>query len=568
MLNAAKVTFDKERKIARFIDKLQHESVAAIEWLVFGRSPYLEWYLQYQLRVAYDYSRNLIHSARRTVDNHLPKELQLDQPLPEPTTTDFLRAIDQLYQDNFNKYSTDNKPSDRQKKFYQKVSVVCQYRQQLATKYYQWLLEWNQSLIKGQKSTSRWKALKRFCRDVEEWLVTITGKKIPKHSYLSVLRRILVLALLPHYNDGRTVIELIESGIIKPEWLVVRPFRDKDVTKRKLIPLSLLMGSNYVVGRPGSATVMTELALKQGQFNITIWSPRHKKGALIATVHLHRKLQEFLTNGARIKLLIIRGTTLPSCKLKVDLVLEGHYWMFLSRKALHNSQPVINSLSKPVTGIGIDINRIGNHLLAFSEEVVLPKGLLTLSYRYLHLEEVLRQLHRCLSKREQSFTKHPSSFNNYRLLKIQQELQSVYTRRKRLLSEIHRQCSRLVSQVLLLTDSPLLCVEDLHLTVCGSRGPLAKAILSMPDGLDLYQRAILLVKWLTGREVTLRLVSPAYTSQGLHVGCPAPVAGRLTRVSGSYDYVRCPACGSLVNSHTNAARVILARGLSFPVDPP
>ncbi len=106
------------------------------------------------------------------------------------------------------------------------------------------------------------------------------------------------------------------------------------------------------------------------------------------------------------------------------------------------------------------------------------------------------------------------------------------------------------------------------MTVRGSRGPLAKAILSMPDGLDLYQRAILLVKWLTGRQVTLRLVSPAYTSQGLHVGCPAPVAGRLTRVIGSYDYVRCPACGSLVNSHTNAARVILARGLSFPVDPP
>ena len=74
MLNAAKGTIDKERKISCFINKLSEEPLSAVEWLVFGRSPYLEWFLQYQLQIAYDYSRNLVHSARRTVDSHLPEE--------------------------------------------------------------------------------------------------------------------------------------------------------------------------------------------------------------------------------------------------------------------------------------------------------------------------------------------------------------------------------------------------------------------------------------------------------------------------------------------------------------
>ena len=97
MLAAAKGTLDREKKIQAFVNRLEEESKAAIEWLVFGRSPYLEWSLQYQLTIAYDYSRNLIHSARRTVDQYLPEEYQLAHSLPPLSKPTLVTATKQYH---------------------------------------------------------------------------------------------------------------------------------------------------------------------------------------------------------------------------------------------------------------------------------------------------------------------------------------------------------------------------------------------------------------------------------------------------------------------------------------
>jgi hypothetical protein len=567
MLAAAKGTLDREKKITTFIARLQEEPTAAIEWLVFGRSPFLEWSLQCQLTIAYDYSRNLIHSARRTVDRYLPEEYRLSYSLPPLSRSTLVTAIEQYQASITQQFSLLERTSHRQKAYAKKLSILDQHRLLLAEGLSRWINDWNT----GETITfSRWKALKRFTRSVEEWLALELNQKIKKYSYLSVIRGILVHALLPHFQEGTAVKKLIDQGIICPEHLVIKPFREEKrnkKTSRKLIPLSLLMGSKYVVGRPGSSTVMTELANIKGSFTISIWVPGQRKTALTASIRFSKKLQQYLTNGAILKLLILRSSDGPSSKLLVDLVFTGQYWMFLNTSFMKSTSLQSNQTNSYFTAnsaLGIDLNRIGPFILAFSEDISFPDELLIPMTRYLRLEGVLGKLQRCQARWEGYFLKKPSRFLQNRLDKYSFELSSVHARRKRLLREIHRQCGRLVALAVFHTDVSLLVIEDLHLSARGTRGSLAKAILSMPDDFDLFTRALLLVELITGKSIPLCTVNPAYTSSCPHVDCLSSPPGRLSR-SSSYDFVRCPACDLLVNTHRNAAYIIRDRALSSPL---
>ncbi|MFX0183490.1 MAG: hypothetical protein ACFE95_10455 [Candidatus Hodarchaeota archaeon] len=568
ILAAANGTFDREQKIKHFIKFLQEYHSAAVEWLIFGRTPYLEWKLQHQLKVAYDYSRNLIHSARRTVDNHLPKEYQLHNSLPEVSKKDLISVIEQFNQIIKESFAKEEELSIRQTSFLKKLARVSHHRQYVAAAINQWLIEWNNSIstktsLSSPHRFSRWRQFKQLTRDVEEWLEVITNKKIQKYSYLSVLRGCLISALSPLYQEAKTVKKLIENKILCAEQLIAKPFRTKAVERNKLIPLSLLMGSRYVVGRPGSSTVMTELAAKKGAFTITIWPPRRRKTALIAQLRFHRRVREMLTNGACLKLLVLRSTTGPSGKILIDLVMEGQYWMFLSKRRLKKFILENQQSTDRVQAIGLDINRVGPDMLAFSEEIALPNNFLAAIRHYINLEDVLNKLHHRLSIQTRFYEKNPSKNNLIRSKKLQQELSMVYARRARILKELHRISCAVTAQVLLQTRSPILCVEDLQLEARGARGALAKSILNMPDELDLYERAILLVFYLTGKPVILQRVDPRYTSQGLHVDCPVEPAGRLLRSSDNYDIAPCSACGSFINTHYNAACLIRDKILSL-----
>jgi hypothetical protein len=589
MLAAAKGTLDREKKIKAFINRLETEPTAAVEWLVFCRSPYLEWSLQYQLTIAYDYARNLIHSARRTVDRYLPEEYQLERSLPRLSTSAILTAIQEYRSLITQQFSlSENKNGElsyRQKTFAKKLALLDQQQLLIAECLTRWLKELNDLNVreketKNNRSNSRWKALKRLVVDVEELLAIELNKNIKKYSYLSAIRGILVHALLPFFQMGNVVKKLIDQEIICPEHLVARPFREekkivnnnennntnnKRYTSSKLLPLSLLMGSKYVVGRPGSSTVMTELATTHGSFKISIWSPGKRKSALLATIRFLKKLQQYLDNGALLKLLILRSTDGPSGKLLVDLVFSGQYWMFVSTDFMKNSSFSDNTSFTGNSALGIDVNRVSPFILAFSEDISLPAELLTIMSRYLQLEKVISKLQRCKARWQRIYCKKPSTFIQNRVNKHSRELSFIYTRRKRLLREIHRQCSRLIALAVVHTNVSSLVIEDLGLSVRGTRGSLAKAILSMPDELDVFTRALLLVELFTGKNIPLHAVSPAYTSSGPHVDCPSSPQGRLSRSSSSYDFVRCSTCGLVVNTHINAARVIRDRTFSSPL---
>ncbi|MFX0182842.1 MAG: hypothetical protein ACFE95_07150 [Candidatus Hodarchaeota archaeon] len=382
------------------------------------------------------------------------------------------------------------------------------------------------------------------------------------------MRGCLVSALSPLYQEAETVKKLLASQTICAEQLIAKPFRKKPTKRRTLIPLSLLMGSKYVIGLPGSSTVMTELADKQGGFVISIWPPRRKKEALVAQLRFHRRIREMITNGARLILLVLRSTAGPSGKILVDIVLEGQYWMFLSKRHFQKSTIEVQLPMKQVEGIGLDINHVGPDMLAYSEKMTLPADVRSTIRHYLHLEEVLKKLQHRRSVFANQCEKSPSVLTQTHYDKLQQELSFVYARRARLLKELHRQSCTVTTQVLLLSKSPVLCVEDLQLVARGTRGTLVKAILSMPDDIDLYERSILLVFYLTGAVVTLRRVDPRYTSQGVHVGCPVAPIGQVLRSRNNYDNALCSTCGSSVNTHLNAACLIRDKGLSLPITPP
>ena len=92
------------------------------------------------------------------------------------------------------------------------------------------------------------------------------------------------------------------------------------------------------------------------------------------------------------------------------------------------------------------------------------------------------------------------------------ELDRVYQRRANLLAEIRNQCQLLTTAVLVQAGVSTLRVEDLELSARGRKGALAKAILNMPDDLDIFEQAVFLAASASGTNINLELINPYRTS--------------------------------------------------------
>ncbi len=567
LLNAAKGVIDREQKLQVFLEFLRNDVDALVEWLVFGRTPYLEQRLTYHFGLHFDYCRNLVLSARRTLDPVLPTSHRLTAPLPSLSIPECLQAIDHFTQTKLQELAQLQELSENQQRFQQKLRKLHHYRQQVAEQLSSWIAEWNQPT--ETTPASRWKFLKQLSKTVHVTLASLKKPPTPNaYVYLSSLRGILVSALLPYLQANETVKKLHETHSYRVEQLVPKPFRKKNRKASKLLPLPLVMGSKYVVGRPGNNGALTALLREEGEFQMQIWRPRQKRRHIQATLRIHSKLRDFLANGAQIRLVVLRSGLPPANKLRVSLVLEGHYWMFLSRTAIEQMPVPFYPVDVPVDALGLDLNRPSPYMLTFSEPIQMPPLLLKLCQRFKHLGEVIHQVSKAVTRAENWVRHFPSVFSVRYRTKMQGELKRVYDRRARLLAELKRGSFRFVASVLVQTYCSLFCIENLHLTARGTRGALAKAVLAMPDEEDLYMRAVLLASYITARPITLRKVNPAYTSQGTHLSCSVSPPGRLIRHEGTWDYARCSVCQHLVNTHQEAAHHIRELGIAmgdFPI---
>ena len=254
------------------------------------------------------------------------------------------------------------------------------------------------------------------------------------------------------------------------------------------------------------------------------------------------------------KILQISSGCAPSFKPRVDVVLEGTHACFHSTILLHHYLSPISRKTVPI--LGVDINRLGQHMVAFNTSTPLPKDLLQLTEHYAHLSaKVLPELNRGLLRKRKEHDARGCC-------KLRGELERVYTRRHRILREILRLLPHFLAAVLVKKKCKVLKIEHLTVDPTGTKGALAKAIYTMPDSLFIYKKAVWLASLELGYDLQLESVLPYHTST-THFSC----GGVLTRQSGQYDVAPCKKCGQLVNTHNNAAKNIASLpGTLLPPD--
>ena len=121
---ASKAVIEKEKKAIYLIELLQEWNIQACEWIVFGRSPYVEKTLMYRLGNKRIYIINLVSSLRRNIDKYLPTSLKLNKSLPKLSNKEMKDAIQRCYEEIRLDFSKKSNPiSEEQEKIPFKIKV-------------------------------------------------------------------------------------------------------------------------------------------------------------------------------------------------------------------------------------------------------------------------------------------------------------------------------------------------------------------------------------------------------------------------------------------------------------
>jgi len=519
---------NREKKMQGLLNFFLKNPQQLVEWMIFGRSPYTESSLGNYWKLKRRYVINLLTSTRQQADGYWRKResktytsnnLHYNSLLTSTTKQNIVQAIDDALFYYNNAFATIPQVTKRQQAFLAKLKLL-KNEQSVVVPF---LVSWINS-----PHQSRWKSLKILA----EQLAITLGK--PSRKLFSAVRLIVVFTLFDHFMQS--VPQLITG--LPVEKVVPLPFKNK---KKGRLPIKLLMKKNYVITRQGNAKELTDQIKKQGWTELGF--PQKGKKKLVAKTLFPSKVQEYIHNGAELKLFQISSGRAPSYKPRMDVVLEGAITCFHSSTLLRTYLPLISGRKKAV--LGLDINRLGIHMLAFNTSVSLPPDLLLLAERYTHLTtKVLPELHRGLMRKRKTRDIHG-------FCKLQGELNRVYTRRMRIIRELTRCLPSFLAAVMVKKQCKILKIEQLTVDPSGTKGALAKAIYTMPDSLFIYQKAVWLASQELGYKVQLESVLPYHTST-IHYGC----GGTLVRNQGQYDYAPCKKCGLKVNTHTNATHNI------------
>ncbi len=572
LLAALKNQHQKEEKLKKFLKMLSNHPTELFEWLLFGRTPYIEKKLQYELYTTHKVASDMISSCRRKIDAVVPESLQLTTILAEPTHKDFKNFFSNILQktrldfqlDQAGKRLSTSTCTFKQFTYFNKLQLLCQHQQIIIPLIQDWIKEWNNPLPTTPRS--RWKHLALFSRSIDRLVKDqlTPNRRYNQHAFRSVIRELLVAALRQYYQDGWTANQLV-NDILDSKLIVSLPFIKQKKRYSKKLPIQLVMGYKYVIDREGTGEVLTQQAKTKGSFWIRIYPEGRKRLGVYADVLIHDKIKHFLENGATISSLVITTSTAPARKVQVQIIMDGRRWMFLSKTAIQEQiltfrKQNITLSEEIVRGLGLDINQLGDSMLAFSEPYLISKHLKKLIDRYNNLEQVLAEVGRQLTRKHLRYRHHPSVSSQKKWLKQQSELERIHDRRDRLLKTVHQQAQLTTAAVLIHSEVDLFSVEDLRLSAKHTRGALAKAILSLPDEPELTAIATMTANWISGRFLHLERVHPHYTSQALHLDCPSDPVGRIQRVSNNSALGKCSNCQLTLPIHIHAARVIRNRG--------
>ncbi len=519
---------DKEQKVQGLLNFLLKNPQQLVEWMIFGRSPYAESSLGNYWKLKRRYVINLLTSTRQQADGYWRKKkkviygsnhLQFNSFLTSTTQQAIVQAIDDVLFFYTNAFTAIPQITTRQQAFLAKLKLLKNEQAVVVPFLTSWI---------NSPHLSRWKSLKILA----EQLAKTLGK--PSRKLFSAVRLIIVFTLFDHFMQSAPQ---LAKGLPVAK-VVPLPFKQK---KKGRLPIKLLMKKDYVITRQGNAKTLTAQIRKQGWTELGF--PQKGKKKLVAKTLFPSKVREYIHNGAEIKLFQVSSGQAPNYKPRVDVVLEGAMDCFHSSTLLHTYLPLISGQKKAI--LGLDINRLGVHMVAFNTSVSLPPDILLLAERYTHLSnKVLPELHRGLMRKRKAR-------DNLGFCKLQGELNRVYTRRMRIIRELTRLLPHLLAAVMVKKQCKTLKIEQLTVDPSGTKGALAKAIYTMPDSLFIYRKAVWLASQELGYQVQLESVSPYHTST-VHYGC----GGKLVRNQSQYDLAPCRKCGQRVNTHTNAAHNI------------
>ncbi|MFW9851715.1 MAG: zinc ribbon domain-containing protein, partial [Candidatus Thorarchaeota archaeon] len=519
---AAKGTVDRENKVADLFNLMLNQSEQAIEWMIFGRSPRIEKYLMKKWELSRLYIINLINRTRRQLDKYCSPELKFNSKNPLLSQKEIEIAIKQCYE----KKRLDLESPDMSKQvktFLNKLKLLASQVEIVAPI----LTSWN-----NIEQKSRWKSIRQLNTMVAE----AVGKK--NVNFFSVLRTIIVFALFP--NIGKTVARIIRNT--HPKKVVNPPFMKR---KKGRIPIILLMKDRLVVMRPGNAKYMTFLAKADGEFEIGFLLKGFSR--ITAKLVFSEKVRNYLLNGAEIRVLYIKSSPAPSYKVRVSVVLEGPAEVFISTKLTEEFAKRIKTPKDDF--IGLDINRISEHMIALSNGIKMPKELKLLIDRYRKITRTkIPELH-------YSLTNKGKKKDSLGYVKTKGELRRIYVKRLKIRREIKNFVPHFLAAVMVKTKCKAFFLEDLEIDPRGKKGALGKAISNMIRDLKIFEKAVLIASSILGYEIKLANVDSRGTSR-FHNKCGGVLERNLKR----YDRVKCKKCGKTVDTHVNAAKNIREKG--------
>ena len=524
LFGAAKITVDQERKAADFFNMLFNMPERAIEWFVFGRSPILENHIVKKWEVSRIYVINFIHGLRRQFDKICPPNLKFNTQLPLLSQKEVEKSISICFKKKCRDLTT-SELLNKTENFVKTLRLLQTNSNVIAP----FLTSWINTI-----HPSRWKSMKKLRDEIANAL----GNK--NRSLFSTLRTTIVFALFP--DIGKTVHDLIKKA--QSEKLIVPPFKRK---KKGRIPILLMIGERLVVMRPGNYDHMTFLAKADGEFDLGFPLKDHPR--ITGKLVISEKVREYLIRGAKIRCLSIRSERAPGYKIRVYAFLEGPEEVFLNYKLVKEFLKVVKS---PKTDfIGLDVNRLGEHMLALSNEVKLPKRFKVLFERYGMLDKrKIPELHFSLTCK----AKQKKIISYY---KAKGELNRIHKRKKNIVKEIRNLIPHFLAAVMIKSQCKVFFMEDIEIDPRGKRGALAKAIQSMPKSASIFEKAVKMASIVLGYNIKLERVNSRGTSR-YHHNCGG-IIDRDPR--NHYDIAPCKKCGKKVNSHTNAAKNIVEKGL-------
>ena len=373
-----------------------------------------------------------------------------------------------------------------------------------------------------------WKRLKAYAN-------TIRGISF------SAIRKVIVRAC-SHRPEWQHAIERC-LRLFTPETTLKRPFHER--VGLHPLPIDLVMGSKYVIYRPGNAAQLQALLLREGRIWFEIPQvPLATGRQTVKVVWVAQKsVLRALKNGAKVKSFRFSMPQGPGKTIKVTIMLEGPESAFLGMAYLESppiTAPPPNILAEgritPKPVLGLDINRPSEWLLTAGGDLGFDQVLEQTLARWRHAEQTIATLQQKLERTR----------DWRRRLKLKEEIQLHHQRRTHLKQQLFHEARTHLGRVIQALGVTFVSVEgNLTRVTRDKRGALAKAIAGMPDHLELVARAILAVNQLYQRAVKCVLVRKEGTSQ-VHHAC----GGRINRVG---DLGTCRTCGQEINVHQNAA---------------